>query len=358
MSALANARWWPAQPAWLRWLHRELAPIPGRLPMTIRMVVGVVLVTVISMALQVPQLAFSAFFVFFVTKENRVLTLFTGAVMIFGVTIASALTLLFYTYTFDYPEVRIPVMAGFIFIGMFLSRAFVIGPLGFVIGFFSALMQTLAESAPDTDALVRGQLWLWIAIVYPIALTVIVNQILLPADPWAALVQSLNLRLDAASTALERVLREGSAGGQTNQALLDLATRGCSIMLGLLHFAEMKDPRVKRRRPFLAETIAAAGHLVSATAALEFREVQPLSADDLLCARALRSDLAQLKTVLPEHEQTLSARTASPRKAVLPQLRELQFAAESFRDSLVPGHSDYSSVNPVNTRKSLFQADA
>src|SRR5580704_19732382 len=113
------------QPSWLMWLRHELVPFPGRLPMTIRMVVAVTLVTLISMALQVPQLAFSAFFVFFVSKENRVLTMVTGLVMIIGATVATALTLLLYSYTFDYPELRVPVMAGFIFVGMFLSRTFV-----------------------------------------------------------------------------------------------------------------------------------------------------------------------------------------------------------------------------------------
>jgi multidrug resistance protein MdtO len=344
--------------SWLEWLRRELAPFPGRKPMTIRLVITVAIVTMVSLALQVPQLAFSAFFVFFVTKENRVLTAFTGIIMICGATIATALNLFLYSYTFDYPELRVPIMAGFIFGAMFLSRTFVIGPLGFVIGFFSALMQTIGESAPDAETLVHGELWLWVAIVYPIALTVVINQILLPADPWTALVSSLTLRLDAASQALERVIKEGSAGGQTNQALLDLAIRGCTIMLGLLNFAEIKDPQLKRRHPFLVETVAAASHVASAAAALEFRELQALSADDLLCAKALLSDIVQLKAVLPVPDRVLLPRKAMPSQAALPQLRELQFAVESFRDSLVRGSSDYSSTNIVKTRKPLFSADA
>ena len=350
MNATTSARLLNFQPAWLVWLRRELAPFPGRLPMTIRMVVSVSLVVMISMALQVPQLAFSAFFVFFVSKENRVLTMVTGLVMIIGATVATALTLLLYSYTFDYPELRVPVMAGFIFVGMFLSRTFVIGPLGFVIGFFSALMQTIGESAPDTDTLVRGQLWLWIAIVYPIALTVVVNQILLPAEPWPALVESLTLRLNAAATALERAIREGSAGGQTNQSLLNLATRGCANMFGLLNFAEKKNPQIRHRHPFLVETISAAGHMATATASLEFREPVALSPGDLASAKTLLSEITQLKTILPELTPVLASRKSPPSPAELPHLRELQFAAESFRDSLVRGASDYSSTVPQESK--------
>lgn len=357
MNASYTARLLHFQPAWLVWLRRELVPFPGRLPMTIRMVVAVTLVTIISLALQVPQLAFSTFFVFFVSKENRVLTMFTGLVMIIGATVATMVTLFLYSYTFDYPEFRIPVMAGFIFTGMFLSRTFVIGPLGFVIGFLSALMQTVAEPAPNTDVLVRGQLWLWMAIVYPIALTVLVNQILLPADPWTALVQSLNLRLDAAIAALQRVIQKGAAGGQTNPPLLALATRGGTTMLGLLNFSEMKDPQVKRRHPFLVETIASASHLATATASLEFRDPVAVSAEDVNCARMILSDVTQLKSLLPEHNPPLTPRKTPPHPA-LPQLREVQFATEAFRDTLIRGASDYSSTNPVKKKKSFFSADA
>jgi multidrug resistance protein MdtO len=358
MNAIAQAPPQVSPPAWLVWLRRELRPYPGRLPMTIRMVVAVSLVTAVSLAVQVPQLAFSAFFVFFVTKENRVLTMFTGVVMIVGVTIATLLTLLLYNYTFDYPELRIPALAAFVFAAMFLARTFVIGPLGFIIGFFSALMQTVAESAPDTESLVRGQLWLWVAIAYPVALTIIVNQILLPADPWTALLRSLDLRLDAAVAALDRLVKNGVAGGQSDPALLDIATRGCGVMLNLLHFAEMKDPQVKRRHPFLVEAIAAAANLANTTASLEFRDPVKSSPEDVACATRLLADIAEIKSALPELHSTLLARKSPPRRAELPQLRELQFAVESLRDTLIRGASDFSSTNPTHARKSLFSADA
>jgi multidrug resistance protein MdtO len=358
MSSVAFAWLNNFRPAWLVWLRRELAPFPGRKAMTIRLVVTVAIVTIISMALQVPQLAFSAFFCFFVTKENRVLTLFTGVLMIFGVTIATIINLLLYTWTFDYPELRIPVMASLIFCAMFSARTFVIGPLGFAVGFFSALMLTIGEAAPNTEILVRNELWLWVAVIYPIALTIFVNQLLLPADPWTALVQALELRLNAASAALNRVIKEGSAGGQTNQSLLDLATRGGAVMFGYLQFAEMREPSVKRRHPFLVETISAAAHLISATASLEFREPQALSTDDILRAKALLAEIEELKSLLPEKERVLSPRKTPLPRPALPQLRELQFAVESFRDTMIQGPSDYSSTNIPESRKPLFGPDA
>ena len=70
-------------PPGLLWLRQELAPFPGRDAMTLRLVLGVVAVTIISMALRTPFTAISAYMVFFVTKQNRVVTTKTG---ILGVT--------------------------------------------------------------------------------------------------------------------------------------------------------------------------------------------------------------------------------------------------------------------------------
>ncbi len=346
------------EPGWLAWLRRELAPFPGRKEMTLRIVVSVVLVTVISLALQVPQLAFSAFFILFVTKENRALTTLTGIVMIVGITVATAVSLILYQFTFDYPEMRVPVMASLVCSGMFLSRVFVIGPLGFVIGFFTALMQVIGESAPNTDALVRGTLWLWVAVVYPIGLTIVVNQVFMAAHPWQVLVRALTQRLDRVAGALARNIKEGSAGGQTNVALLEAAIRGSSPLLGLLHFAESKDPTLKRRHASIIATIAASEHLLRATAALEFRPAQPLSAEDLACAKTLLAEITQLKAVLPELNPVLGARKKLLPHATLSQLRELQFAVESFRDGLIRYLPE--GVTPVTaqSKKRLFVPDA
>jgi len=335
-NAFAAVRW----PRWVQWLRRELAPFPGRQAMTIRLVTTVVLVTIISLALQVPQLAFSAFFVFFATKENRALTMLTGVVAILGVTVATIISLFLYRATFDYPELRIPVMAGFVFIGMFLSRVFVIGPLGFVLGFFTALMQIIGEGAPNTDALVRGELWLWVAVVYPVALTVIINHILLPAHPWTTLVHTLTRRLDTTASALQRTINNGMAGGQSDPALLELATRGNSPLCALLHFAETKDVELKRRHASWVAMIAASDHLISAAASLAFRETHPLSEDDLRCARTLLAEMGYLRAAMQQRDLVLPPSEAVGVDATLPQLRELQFAARSFRNGLVVPKSE------------------
>ena len=124
-------------PYWfLGWFKRELAPTCTRRSRTAIMVAAAVLCVIISMTLQVPELSVTAYMPFFVSKESKLLTTVTGVGGLIGLTIGIGVTLLLYKFTYGYPELRIPGMAIALFLGMWLSRVFVIGPLGF----FSVLL--------------------------------------------------------------------------------------------------------------------------------------------------------------------------------------------------------------------------
>jgi uncharacterized membrane protein YccC len=168
---------------WLGWLKRELAPTSARKIRTAIIVAGAVLCVIISMTLQVPALATSAYMVFFVSKENKLLTTVTGVGGVFVLTIGIAGTLLLYKFTYGHPELRIPGMAIALFLGMWLSRVLVMGPLGFLLGFVIAVSQSVGEEIPSPEQVVRQLLWLWVALAYAIALTVVLNLLFLPDTP-------------------------------------------------------------------------------------------------------------------------------------------------------------------------------
>jgi uncharacterized membrane protein YccC len=176
----------PSDSNWVGWLKHELAPTPARKIRTAILIAGTVLCVIISMALQVPQLATSAYMVFFVSKESKLLTKITGVGGILVLTIGIGATLLLYKFTYGHPELRIPGMALALFLGMWLSRVLVIGPLGFLLGFVVAVSQSVGEEIPSPELVVRGLLWLWVALAYAIALTVVLNLLLLPDTPKAA----------------------------------------------------------------------------------------------------------------------------------------------------------------------------
>src|SRR5213082_1536357 len=176
----------PIDSDWLGWLRRELAPTSARKIRTAIIVAGAGLCVVISMTLQVPQLATSAYMVFFISKESKLHTTITGLRGVIVLTIGIGATLLLYKFTYGHPELRIPGMAIALLFGMWLSRALTIGPLGFLLGFVVAVSQSVGEAAPSPEYLVRQLLWLWVALTYAIALTVVLNVLFLPDSPKAA----------------------------------------------------------------------------------------------------------------------------------------------------------------------------
>src|SRR6266568_6056407 len=176
----------PIDSDWIGWLRHELAPMSARKIRTAIMVGGAVLCVIISMTLQVPQLATSAYMVFFASKETKLLTKNTGLGGIIALTIGIGATLLLYKFTYGHPELRIPGMAIALFLGMWLSRVLVMGPLGFLFGFVVAVSQSVGEEVSSPELLVRGLLWLWVALAYAIALTVVLNLLFLPDTPKTA----------------------------------------------------------------------------------------------------------------------------------------------------------------------------
>src|SRR4029077_5799973 len=164
----------------LEWFKRELAPTPARARRTAIMVAAAVLCVIISMTLQVPELSVTAYMPFFMSKESKFLTTLTGVIGLIGLTIGIGVSLLLYKFTYGHPELRIPGMAIAIFLGMWLSRVFVLGPLGFLIGFVVTATQSVGEAVPSPELLVRVILWLWVAIAYGAGLTVVLNTLFLP----------------------------------------------------------------------------------------------------------------------------------------------------------------------------------
>ena len=169
---------------WIGWLKRELAPTPVRKIRTAILIAGTVLCVMISMALQVPELSLTAYIVFFISKDNKRLTTITGVGGLIGMTVAIVGSLVLYKFTYGHPELRIPAMALALFLGMWLSRILVIGPIGFIIGFLAAYTQSVADQAPSPELLVRAFLWIWVALAYGVAVIVVLSSLFLP-DPEA-----------------------------------------------------------------------------------------------------------------------------------------------------------------------------
>ena len=94
----------PTDADWVGCFKRELTPPRAREIRTAIIVTGVVLCVIISMTLQVPELAITAYMIFFISKESKRLTTITAVGGIIGATIAIGSSLMLYKLTYGYPE--------------------------------------------------------------------------------------------------------------------------------------------------------------------------------------------------------------------------------------------------------------
>src|SRR5260370_24463808 len=101
-------------------LRDELTLSPARAARMLRMTMIVALVVVISMALRVPEVAVSAYMIFFFAQRDVATTLLTGVAAVSGLTIALVLCFLCFLATIDEPGLRLPLMVVLAFGVMYL----------------------------------------------------------------------------------------------------------------------------------------------------------------------------------------------------------------------------------------------
>ena len=99
-------------------LRDELTLSPARAARMLRMTTVVALVVVISMALRVPEVAVSAYMIFFFAQRDVATTLLTGIAAVIGLTVALVLCFLCFLVTVDEPGLRLPLMVVLAFGGV------------------------------------------------------------------------------------------------------------------------------------------------------------------------------------------------------------------------------------------------
>ena len=227
-------------PRGLRALARELAPTPGRLGNTVRLVAVVCVLVTICEVFRVPEPAVAGFIAVFVSKQDAATTVQGALVAGVFATLGIGLAILCFMLTLSEPALRIVVVAGISFTSMFLSRASTLGVGFFLVGFLSAFGLTYGDqlqeiglqpsSAADTpegslpelafmppeEALLHTLLWLIVAAVLPV-LVVLAANVVSGQDPALLLRRELAARLGALAAACGG--RSGAAAGLDALAL-------------------------------------------------------------------------------------------------------------------------------------------
>ncbi|RDK11438.1 FUSC family protein [Cupriavidus lacunae] len=284
-SALA---WMPA------WIRAELAPFPGRTRATWRFVLSAALVTVISMALQVPNLPLSLIVVFITARENTVLTRISGIILVIGAVMAVAAGLLLVKFTIDYPLLRILGACAIAFCGMYFMRISKLGPIGFLVAMFVFYFQSFVDLGIGPEALVRTLLWVWVAMTYAIVLTITVNLLFLPSRPARLLIDEMRRQLDHVLDQLE------ARRTQTPLRPRSMASVAQGVLLLHRHvaFAVEGDKAWRRDRARHLARIAAMDRLATAAAHLSRLPMGALSPAQAAKVGVLHAHCRALRTSL------------------------------------------------------------
>jgi multidrug resistance protein MdtO len=318
-------------------LARELAPFPGRANVMLRCTLTSAIVIVASMALEVPSLALSLLVVFYVTQSNVVVTRLVGVMFILGSTFAIGLSILLLKFTFDYALPRI-VIASLLFFGsVYLMRVLKIGVVFFIVAIVVIYVQSFVDQTDRADLLIRAVLWVWVAVNYPIALTLVVNTLLLPAEPKVQLDREIHRQLALLDTRLTQLI-----DGATSAVPITLADvqQGALTLQKLLRFTTMRDPYYREHQALQLACIATVSRLYRG--ASELPDTGPQApARQLAVLRELRANARALdKSVMTgEPYRSVGSATLEDHALVdtMPVAGQLQSALHAYANFVATG---------------------
>ncbi|KWR90495.1 FUSC family protein [Cupriavidus sp. IDO] len=310
------------------YLRSQLSPYPGRVNIMLRCMLTSAIVLVVSMALQVPELPLSLLVVFYVTQSNVVVTRLVGVMFMVGSTLAVGLSILVLKLTFDYPLLRIVAASALFFGSVYLMRVLKIGIIFFIVAIVVIYVQTFVDRTDQAELLIRAVLWVWVAVNYPIALTLLINTLLLPAEPQQQLKAEIHRQLDAVDIHLSRLID----GTPVAEPITPLAIQqGALTLQKLLKFATMRDARYRHDMAHQLACVAIVSRLYRAAAELPDDMPGP-SAAQLAALRQLRTNCQALDAALAadnRYQYTPPAAPAQGGAAPLPA------AAEEMQRALV-----------------------
>ena len=313
-------------------LKRELAPFPGRTNVMLRCMLTSAIVIVASQALEVPELPLSLLVVFYVTQSNVVMTRLVGLMFIVGSTLAVGLSIVLLKFTFGYPLVRIVVASVLFFGSVYLIRVLKIGVVFFIVAIVIIYVQSFVDQTDQAELLIRAVLWVWVAVNYAIVLTLVVNTLLLPAEPQRQLREAIHRQLEAVQTRLTQLI-DGAA--DVEPIPLSAVQQGALALQKLLRFATMRDPEYHEHQAMQLSCIATVSRLFGAASLLPL-EWPDASAAQIAMLRELRANVQLLDEAVSAralyHYATSTAPEDRAAADAIPAAAQMRRAMRAFSD--------------------------
>jgi multidrug resistance protein MdtO len=224
----------PADDRLSRTIRARLADLtartPGRGEFALRLAVICTLATLVAQTYQTPDVALSAYVVFFMLKPDRTGSVLTSVALTVLISILIGFLLLIAAYALDQPPLRVAIMAILSLTMLFLASASKLKPFAATIALILAYALDVLGKAPGGELATRAMLYVWLLIGIPAGVSIVVNMVAGPA-PRRLAERAIAGRLRAAQALLAR------PDETSRHRVAVLRRQGGVGALGLLHLA-------------------------------------------------------------------------------------------------------------------------
>jgi multidrug resistance protein MdtO len=217
---------------WVDRFWQDLQPTPGRLGITLRIVLATVITVILVMTLRVPVGAFALYFIFLLARESPAVSLRSGVVALLSASLSVAVQLAVVIVTDNDPIARVVSVALISFIAGMIISSTTLPSIGVILGFVFCAAIANWESHRPAEILVKGSLWLVASCALGIGCAVLVEYAFGSTNPVKRLEQQLQMRYKALEQLFHSVA-SGAAAEDVRAATVEvgrLATAGQSGM--------------------------------------------------------------------------------------------------------------------------------
>lgn len=232
----------------LAFLRRELAPTPGRLRASLRIVVGSLVamsLTVLLGAGYFPHAHWSIFTVFTVSQPDAGASLRKSIQRVIGTLVGGGLGILGVIAFADQPIFYVPALAMVAALGLFASQT-TTAPYVMLLGTITFVLVTFYPPGASASAAIDTGLWRVLAISLGVACGTGAQMYLWPDDPETKLREALATRLETVATVLRALARSEGRGADDTALEPTLAAGDLSSQLDLLTSAEALHPSLRQ----------------------------------------------------------------------------------------------------------------
>lgn len=279
----------------LAFFHKELSERrPGRLPQTLQLWIGCLLVVLISMTFEIPFLAISLAVLFYGIQSNAFYTKFVAILFVVATVLEIGSLFLIYKWAYGYPLVRL-IIASLILLGcMFMMRTHRLGLVFFAVAIVAIYGQSFPGMLDYPEVVMRLTLWCIVVGLYPTLLMVLMGVMWFPSHAGSQMRDALCARLD---DALRRLAGEGAPLAETDVEREILALQKLNI------FCMADDASWKAHSAWWQNGVNTVSYLYSTLNRFEATSAAPAP---VLVAR-LRAEILSLRQAIAEGKPWQSA---------------------------------------------------